>query len=431
MMMGSYSAWTWGACMMVIQTGVSLREVDDKGSQPVTLFASTRCERNQSSTMELPQGCQSWKSTMTRGAVRRHQEVINETMESSTLLRASEGPEESKVQSYMIDGNSNSVQLCFDSHCKLCSGFYVGSSCQYNQFLGIGSGNTESSWAIDLHNDVKRSDAFCEVHALDIGSTNILQLQEGFSEAERKQAWEESGLHEKASNDVSKEKIALWVLGPSASGKSTVAEQVARTLGMSGYVTIDGDIFRQKLNAYQKVVGEARRNWNCLFWHGYPLIKNTINTEKDKLLDAARQKGMQLVIPHTCLKQEECTNQMETLIRANYTNHVVAMWGDAQEIYRRGHKRSEQSGKRYKESEFKKAARAIRPMLNMCNGQYYFASTTSGNNISSMKLCPSGASEDLTWYEKQTGLLTASFIIFFVVFLIVFWRWIFFIFSFC
>lgn len=420
--------------MVVIQIGLSVRDADMSGPWLVSFFRGQSCEIDQEplATKSLHTGChEANASQLTRGAVLRQQEMINKSMEDVRLHPAQGSTsDDSLVQiasHYMIADDFDTrrvIQMCFGPNCQDCLEFYVGRSCLFNDFLGLGPEGTKS-WAIDLDRSraFRRSDMFCEAHALDMGSNHVSQLQKGFSEEERKSAVEQCGLQDQTSKNANKmvldktsknankmaldkasnntNKMALWVIGPSASGKTTVATQAAKDLGMSHYVNIDGDIFRQHFKAYTNVVEEAKK-FGCLYWQAYPLIKNIINQEKDKLLEEAKQRGLHMVIPHTCLKLEKCEQQMKMLRISGYTNHIVAMWGNATEIYSRGHKRSYSSGKRYSESEFQQAASAVGPMLSNCDGQYLLATTIPRTNMSLMKPCPASQG-DKKWYAENYG----------------------------
>lgn len=117
----------------------------------------------------------------------------------------------------------------------------------------------------------------CELIGYDLGESLSSEISEPFSEEELQEAYEASGFY---SAQRAKKKAAMWLIGPSACGKSTLAPKAATWTGMDaeGYVTIDGEAFRDAHQGYQKAIMEGHQN-GCVWWGAYLGIRENINEE--------------------------------------------------------------------------------------------------------------------------------------------------------
>lgn len=180
-------------------------------------------------------------------------------------------------------------------------------------------------------------------------------------------------------SSVSEGPVALWVLGPSAVGKSTISAQASETFGIprksdpdddrGGWlpdaVVIDGEFFRAAHGDYQRWIRTPQ--WRA----AYPALKQYINQEKSKMLTDAARQHKHLIIPHTALKLEECLRELVELASLGYTNHILGVIGQSREAVReRGRKREQEIGKRYAPDEYDRSIAALRPMMSACNGRY-------------------------------------------------------------
>ena len=217
-------------------------------------------------------------------------------------------------------------------------------------------------------------DDICELIGYDLGESLSSEISEPFTEEELHQAYTASGFYtaKKATN-----KAAMWLIGPSACGKSTLAPKAAQWTGMDieGYVTIDGEAFRDAHQGYQKAITEGHQH-GCVWWNAYLGIRENINEEKQQLLDKAKCDGKNLMIPSTCLRRSQCVDVAEDLKRAGYQIHIVGVFGDKATIIERGTKRASNQGKRYDPREFELALQMFAPMLRLCSGMWKMVCTT-------------------------------------------------------
>eukprot|EP00930_Biecheleria_cincta_P057350 TRINITY_DN43306_c0_g1_i1.p1 TRINITY_DN43306_c0_g1~~TRINITY_DN43306_c0_g1_i1.p1 ORF type:complete len:564 (+),score=105.17 TRINITY_DN43306_c0_g1_i1:95-1786(+) len=195
---------------------------------------------------------------------------------------------------------------------------------------------------------------------------------------ERETAWHAANFYDAISH--SEHPIALWILGPSSVGKSTLTAQAAPSFGINARfagdekskdersmldaVIIDGEYMRDAHNVYLEWVKTP--DWRS----AYPALKSIINKEKDKMCTEAASHHKHLVIPQTLLNLEKGLTEVEELTRLGYTNHVLAVVAPFEECRRRGAARETVTGKRYEGREFDKSISSIQPMVSACNGRY-------------------------------------------------------------
>mmetsp|Transcript_51195 Transcript_51195/g.165838 ORF Transcript_51195/g.165838 Transcript_51195/m.165838 type:complete len:327 (-) Transcript_51195:220-1200(-) len=152
---------------------------------------------------------------------------------------------------------------------------------------------------------------------------------------------------------------AVWLVRPSAAGKSSIAEEVAVRLGIpmlsdSGAidaVTIDGEAFRARHAGFRAVVadGLAKR---CTWREAYPALRPELRRQKVAWLQLAMTRRQNLLIPHTCQVRSECWSTLDALKDRGYMSHVVLVLGRRGTIQRRGLRRARRSGKRYAPQEW-------------------------------------------------------------------------------
>lgn len=200
----------------------------------------------------------------------------------------------------------------------------------------------------------------------------------GLTEQERSTAWNLSGFHIATPGQA--QPLVLWVLGPSAVGKTTLSAKLAPGFGVPRMntegavslasdevldaVIIDGEFFRDAHATYLKWTKSPE--WAS----AYPAIKPIVNKEKDDMLKVARAQRKHLVIPQTCLNLESCLSAVRELRASGYTNHVLAIVAPREEVIKRGYAREQQQGKRYAPSEFERSVAAFGPMIGACDGRY-------------------------------------------------------------
>ena len=106
----------------------------------------------------------------------------------------------------------------------------------------------------------------CELIGFDMGESLDRELGKPFNAEELKEAYANSGFFDAK---PSKKPAAMWLIGPSACGKSTLAPQAAKWVGMEseGYVTVDGEAFRDAHGGYKKAILKGRQH-GCVWWLG-------------------------------------------------------------------------------------------------------------------------------------------------------------------
>lgn len=174
--------------------------------------------------------------------------------------------------------------------------------------------------------------------------------------------------------------IALWILGPSSVGKSTLTADVGTEFDIPpspsdgtqvedarrglDAVVVDGEFMRDAHGVWQRWIRTDQ--WRS----AYPALKTIINEEKDRLEEAAVAERKHLVIPQTMLNLGKGLASLARLVGKGYTNHVLAVVAPLEECQRRGQVREVSTGKRYQPSEFERSIQAIPPMVAACNGRY-------------------------------------------------------------
>jgi len=200
------------------------------------------------------------------------------------------------------------------------------------------------------------------------------EITKEFTDEERIVAYRSAGML----NAKSSEKpCAIWLIGPSASGKSTLALSMSEWVGIAeeGYVTIDGEHFRDSHTGFQHALLDGQQK-GCVFWGAYVGIRENINKEKQLMLEKACQERKHLMIPSTCLRKDQCIDVIKMLQELGYAIHIVGVYGDKDTIVKRGMKRAMEQGKRYDPREFEIALAMFAPMLRLCTGVYRMVSTT-------------------------------------------------------
>lgn len=181
----------------------------------------------------------------------------------------------------------------------------------------------------------------------------------------------------------SKEPKAVWVLGPSASGKSTVTTMISKIIDFpmieSGEdaVVLDGDEVRNQHKGYMALVAFGLRN-NCIFKKAWPAVQPHVKHAKAEILAMATTTDCQrnLLIPETCSKWNVCAKELSRLKRDGYTIDVAAIYGPHDAIELRGRKRADQSGKVYSAGNFVASIVAMVPMMGIANGRCMLVNNT-------------------------------------------------------
>lgn len=199
-----------------------------------------------------------------------------------------------------------------------------------------------------------------------------------FTEEERRSAWGRARFFD--ATGPQEAPVALWIIGPSAVGKTTLATEMAAEFGIGALangapdaVLVDGEFFRDAHTAYKR--------WaHSLEWAtAYPAMKPLINEEKVQMTREAAAQRRHMVIPHTCLDLAKCMAEVQELREHGYLNHVLVVVARREDVANRGKEREKKTGKRYDASEFPKSIAAVVPMIKASNGRYILIMATELN----------------------------------------------------
>lgn len=190
--------------------------------------------------------------------------------------------------------------------------------------------------------------------------------------------------HEKAGLGIATRQpnpMAVWLVGPSATGKSFMATDVALDLGIAALgdgndaVLVDGHMFRVAHGGYQAVVKEGSK-LRCVWRQAYPSLREQLQRQKERLLREAARRRLNVIIPHTCYDLSECVSWLHSLHRHGYKNHVVMVLGDRNVVELRGIMRARSSGKRYAPEEWNVALNSGFQMIALATGYAELVWTT-------------------------------------------------------
>jgi hypothetical protein len=149
--------------------------------------------------------------------------------------------------------------------------------------------------------------------------------------------------------------VALWVLGPSAVGKSFISAAKASSLFGSEYngVILDGAEFRQVHAGFQAVAVHGMEH-GLLHADCWSIFKSLGKEEggqgissalKQQIFQECLRDRQHLIIPDCGNQPERLYKMMQEVIDAGYHMHAVCLWAPLSETAARGEPRSVQEGK--------------------------------------------------------------------------------------
>lgn len=152
---------------------------------------------------------------------------------------------------------------------------------------------------------------------------------------------------------------ALWIFGPPAVGKSTMADEISVQLfgRPQNAVVIDGDEIRLVHTGFQRVVQHGLRN-NVVHSDAWKTFKNTKRIEelKKELLARAISNRQNLKIPDAGVNLKRVRTMLKDLEAADYDLYAICLWAPAVETQVRGRSRSVKAGKVFSIQSFNQAA---------------------------------------------------------------------------
>ena len=245
----------------------------------------------------------------------------------------------------------------------------------------------------------------CEEVGYKLSPALLSALYRPFQTAEIDAARHDAGLGKAAKHQ---QPLAIWLVGPSAAGKSYLAREVALDLGVGvlpsngvDAVLLDGSSFRQRHTGYQAVIEDGRR-LNCVWQEAYPAMRARLQRQKAQFLHLAARQKLNVLIPHTCDYLSECAPLLYLLRRHGYTNHVIMVLGDRKVIQQRGMLRARATGKRYAPEEWDESVSHGFDMITLATGYAEFVWTTPKTKW----LVRRGRPEDVFTAAANLGIAT-------------------------
>eukprot|EP01062_Namystynia_karyoxenos_P077072 TRINITY_DN7686_c0_g1_i4.p1 TRINITY_DN7686_c0_g1~~TRINITY_DN7686_c0_g1_i4.p1 ORF type:complete len:535 (+),score=161.25 TRINITY_DN7686_c0_g1_i4:91-1605(+) len=144
----------------------------------------------------------------------------------------------------------------------------------------------------------------------------------------------------------------LWVLGPSAVGKSTITESKAQQLfdGEENAVLIDGAVLRDCHGGWKAVVEDGFcRPKPLIHKDAWDTMKNSgvLDRKKKEIIKKAIEGKMNLIIPEVGQKREKVQKMIDELDAAGYKQTLLCLWAPRHLVSERGSKRQCKEGKKF------------------------------------------------------------------------------------
>lgn len=172
------------------------------------------------------------------------------------------------------------------------------------------------------------------------------------------------------------EPIAIFILGPPSSGKSSVGSVQLQQLGIPldhqrkpKAVTLDGDIWREHHAGYQRLVQWGmQQKTPCMFMDAADGLKDFTKPQKKKIFQDAVKDKCHILIPETCSSVDRCVDMVMKLKAKGYKVHVYAIMANKGKVFERGKMRQDTTGRFYNTETFDKCITAVLPVMAMANG---------------------------------------------------------------
>mmetsp|Transcript_122844 Transcript_122844/g.342328 ORF Transcript_122844/g.342328 Transcript_122844/m.342328 type:complete len:413 (-) Transcript_122844:138-1376(-) len=192
--------------------------------------------------------------------------------------------------------------------------------------------------------------------------------------------------------------VAVFVLGPPASGKAAAVEQLKAELsldggeGPSGYdaVLLDGDILREHHRGYQDLLAWGQ-DQKCIVKEAWKLLRPRLREVKLRLMERATAAYCRrnLVLPSTCVKWEACAQNVATLKQKGYNVSVIGVYGPREAVIKRGLSLADRSGEAYSVKTFTHSLVAFIPIMALGNGRCELVNNTAALPlVSASASCP-------------------------------------------
>eukprot|EP00928_Gymnodinium_smaydae_P082245 TRINITY_DN6562_c0_g1_i1.p1 TRINITY_DN6562_c0_g1~~TRINITY_DN6562_c0_g1_i1.p1 ORF type:complete len:926 (-),score=137.59 TRINITY_DN6562_c0_g1_i1:79-2856(-) len=184
--------------------------------------------------------------------------------------------------------------------------------------------------------------------------------------------------------------VAVWILGSSAVGKSTLAKETLDELGIQQVnnsagklqhdaVKIDWKLFRSTHVGFKSVVKHGLQQAPpCIYrdgWKGTQAAASANDFENRMFIEAVKGKR-NLLIQTSCSSISICIKKVTSLKHYGYTNHIVAAYAREKLVEERGKSRADREGKPF-EPKVDDAVFAFAPMMAVANGRCTLVDTTA------------------------------------------------------
>ncbi|CAJ1438575.1 unnamed protein product [Effrenium voratum] len=150
---------------------------------------------------------------------------------------------------------------------------------------------------------------------------------------------------------------AYLLLGPSAAGKTTLLPQLEVPLGA---LVIDGSFIRQESQSWQKAIALARSLKLAGFSDYFEAyFKQPMDKVKSRIVEEAIRKRTNLIIPDSASKFSATQAMIQKLLASGYRMKFAAVFGEEEELLRRGKARASEEGKQFTGKNWKASVQAI------------------------------------------------------------------------
>jgi hypothetical protein len=138
---------------------------------------------------------------------------------------------------------------------------------------------------------------------------------------------------------------------------------------------IDGAYFREVHPGFERSRedGQAR---GCVWagaWGNERFRAMNFQAKEDLLVEAAK-RGVDLILPATCIDADQCTKHMAFLQALGYKNHALVVGASQTELIRRGTERAKSSGKVYM-PDLRTGFEKVPDVLRKLDGAYAIVGT--------------------------------------------------------
>jgi len=204
--------------------------------------------------------------------------------------------------------------------------------------LRLGQRGFRRSWAREGRGRARKLGAgpalpLCEDLGLAPSPELLAGLRRDFTAEEKARAWQLAGMGS-ARPVAAGPPLGVWVVGPSASGKSLLAPGLAARLGARAAVSLDGDVWREVHEGFRRCCGDGEAR-GCVWRCGFDELKPLRRRAKQELFEAALRDRRELLVPDT-VSEDGAVARLRAAVAAGYLCHVVALAAPRDAVRQRG-----------------------------------------------------------------------------------------------